>query len=194
MFNNTIIKENRKKLIVIFSFCEHVCLRVMSSWRSWTICTSLLCTYMFASQQHCERTEEQICFPSDLHVLPPAAALPLVYHGGVHSLHSATSQNHTHHPLTLVTATLAPLFISWTTLSACPLFEATRSCSESVRTSAASSWLMKQRSRCCNSQTRSYRQHRGQPVFTFMLLEQLSLSSATRDRKPTRRNTWSVKP
>lgn len=170
----------------------------MSSWRSWTICTSLLCTCTFPSQQHSERTEEQICFPSDPHVLPPAAALPLVYHGGVHSLHSATnSQNHKHHPLTLVTATLAPLFISWTTLSACPLCEATRRCSESVRTSAASSWLMKQRSRCCNSQTRSYRDHRGQPVsqtFAFMLPKQLPPSSATRDRKPTRRNTWSVKP
>lgn len=110
---------------------------------------------------------------------------------------SNNSQNHKHHPLTLVTATLAPLFINWTTLSARPLCEATRRCSESVRTSAASSWLMKQRSRCCNSQTRSYREHRGQPMsqtFAFMLPKQLPPSSATRDRKPTRRNTWSVKP
>lgn len=60
---------------------------------------------------------------------------------------------HKHPALTLVTATLAPLFISWTTLSACPLCDATRRCSESVRTSAASSWLMKQRRRCWNSQT-----------------------------------------
>lgn len=69
------------------------------------------------------------------------------------TLRNTSSQKHKHPALTLVTATLAPLFISWTTLSACPLCDATRRCSESVRTSAASSWLMKQRSRCWNSQT-----------------------------------------
>lgn len=46
--------------------------------------------------------------------------------------------------LTLVTATFAPLLISWTTHSAWPLWEAVRRRSESARTSAASCWLMKQ--------------------------------------------------
>lgn len=45
--------------------------------------------------------------------------------------------------LTLVTATFAPLLMSWTTLSAWPLCEAMRRRSESARTSAASCWLMK---------------------------------------------------
>lgn len=44
--------------------------------------------------------------------------------------------------LTLVSATVAPLFISWTTLSACPLCEAMRRCSERARTWTPSSWLM----------------------------------------------------
>lgn len=74
-------------------------------------------------------------------------------HYGKCAQDTQNSQKHKHPALTLVTATLAPLFISWTTLSACPLCDATRRCSESVRTSAASSWLMKQRSRCWNSRT-----------------------------------------
>lgn len=57
--------------------------------------------------------------------------------------------------LTLVTATLAPLLISCTTLSACPLCEAMRRCSERARTSAASSWLMEQSRRRCSSQTKT---------------------------------------
>lgn len=47
--------------------------------------------------------------------------------------------------LTFVTATLAPLLMSWTTLSGWPLCEATRRRSDSARTAAASCWLMKQR-------------------------------------------------
>lgn len=58
---------------------------------------------------------------------------------------------------TLVTATFAPLLMSWTTFSACPLCEAMRRRSENARTSAASCWLMKQDRWSCCLQTRWYR-------------------------------------
>lgn len=103
------------------------------------------------------KLEQTRVFPS-----PPPVVLLLRFsavcwsclvHYGKCAQDTRKSQKHKHPALTLVTATLAPLFISWTTLSACPLWDATRRCSESARTSAASSWLMKQRSRCWNSQT-----------------------------------------
>ena len=57
---------------------------------------------------------------------------------------NSLSQSAPDNLLTFVTATLAPLLMSWTTLSAWPLCEATRRRSESARTVAASCWLMKQ--------------------------------------------------
>lgn len=52
-------------------------------------------------------------------------------------------------PLTLVTATFAPLLISWTTLSGCPLCEAMSRCSERATTWASSCWLMEQSEEGC---------------------------------------------
>lgn len=65
--------------------------------------------------------------------------------------------------LTFVTATCAPLLISWTTHSACPLCEAMRRRSESARTSATSCWLMKQEEGC----SRCWRMRRWWRSFTL---------------------------
>lgn len=77
----------------------------------------------------------------------------------MNQLHKISSEHDTQdQSLTLVTATFAPLLISWTTLSACPLCAAMRRRSESARTSAASCWLMKQGDGCCcHGQMRCFR-------------------------------------